>query len=185
LWGSVLLGYFFLLRRSEYLIVGRTRTFYCLKIKDVFFTDSNGEPVDPEVASAVTIGLSGAKNDQYGRGAWRTMHKSGDRRLCPVRALKHLTRARQELGVSNSKYLAVDLTAKAVADALKATAARAGVPPSRYSTHSLRSGGATALLTGKADSLAIKLLGRWMSRCYEEYPVQAASSTADLSRRMV
>lgn len=72
-----------------------------------------------------------------------------------------------------------------MAKALKNTAVVAGVPPANYSRHSLRIGGATALLSGKADSLSIKLLGRWVSRCYEDYPLQAASATRDLARRMV
>ncbi|OWZ06205.1 LOW QUALITY PROTEIN: hypothetical protein PHMEG_00021579 [Phytophthora megakarya] len=42
----------------------------------------------------------------------------------------------------------------------------------KNSTHSLRTGGATAPLSGKADSLSIKLLSRWISRCFEEYPLQ-------------
>ncbi|ETO80787.1 hypothetical protein F444_04792, partial [Phytophthora nicotianae P1976] len=185
LWGSVLLAYFFLLRRSEYLTIGKSKKFYCLRAKDVFFTNSKGIPVDATMATAVTIGLSGAKNDQYGRGAWRTMHQSGDRSLCPVRALKHLIVARHALNATAHKYLCLDLEANTVSEALKATAARAGVPPMSYSTHSLRVGGATALLTGRADTLAIKLLGRWVFRCYEEYPVQAAASTKDLSSRMI
>ncbi|EGZ27477.1 hypothetical protein PHYSODRAFT_472915 [Phytophthora sojae] len=72
--GSVLIGYFFLLRRSEYLAIGKRRSLYCLQTKDVFFADSNGNQVTASSASAITIGLRGAKNDQYGRGSWRTMH---------------------------------------------------------------------------------------------------------------
>lgn len=60
-----------------------------------------------------------------------------------------------------------------------------GDPESNYSTHSIRLGSATALLSCRADSLSIKLLGRWMSRCdedyrmsrcYKDYPVQAAAT---------
>ena len=185
LWGSVLLGYFFLLRRSEYLKIGSTRSFYCLKSSNALFTNEKGSPADPRKATAVTIGLEGSKNDQFGRGAWRTMHKSGDRCLCPVRALHHIFAARRALKMSSHRYLCLDLDAKTVSQALKNTAASIGVSPSNYSTHSLRSGGATALLSGKADSLSIKLLGRWMSSCFEEYPLQSAASTVDLSRRMV
>ncbi|POM70022.1 Hypothetical protein PHPALM_13623, partial [Phytophthora palmivora] len=185
LWGSVLTGYLFLLRRSEYLLVGRQRHFYCLKTRDTFFSDGRGNPVSEDVATAVTIGLCVAKNDQYGRGAWRTMHRSGDRLLCPVLALKYLLRARRELGFAQHPHLCADLTSKAVAKVLKKAARRASVELSNYSTHSLRSGGATALLSGKADNLSIKLLGRWISRCFEEYPLQNATATTDLSRRMV
>ncbi|OWY91394.1 hypothetical protein PHMEG_00040045 [Phytophthora megakarya] len=172
LWGSVLLGYFFLLRRSEYLLVGGHRYFYCLKTKNVFFSDTRGSPVSAAMATAVTIGLSGAKISIWAR----TMHQSGHRSLCPVRALKHVLQARKHLRVTDHGNLCADLTAEAVSKALKDTARRAGVDSSNYSTHSLRSGGATALLSGKADSLSIKILGRWISRCFEEYPLQSAIS---------
>ncbi|KAG6959469.1 hypothetical protein JG687_00008773 [Phytophthora cactorum] len=50
----------------------------------------------------------------------------------------------------------------------RVTARAAGVPPVKYSTHSIRSGGATALVNGGAEGLVNKLLGRWMSNCYED-----------------
>lgn len=187
LWGSVLLAFFFLFRRSEYLRIGGKRSFYCLKSANVFFSDAKGNRSSRSTATAVTVGLEGAKNGQYGRGAWRTMHASGDRRLCPVEALKNILDAKAAIGAhaSASRYLCYDLDAKAVDQALKRTAVSAGVPASNYATHSIRSGGATALMSGRADSLAIKTLGRWMSRCYEEYPVQSAASTTGLSKRIL
>jgi len=185
LWGSVLLGYFFLLRRSEYLMINNTRHAYCLKSEHVFFSDDRGARTNNHrEAAAVTIGLAGAKNDQYGRGSWRTMHKSGDPVLCPVRALRHIRRARLELN-SNDTHLCGSLGCRAVTNALKQTARRIGVPDINYSTHSIRIGGATALISGGADGLSVKLLGRWMSNCYAEYPVQSAAATRDLARRMV
>ncbi|OWZ13125.1 hypothetical protein PHMEG_00013611, partial [Phytophthora megakarya] len=170
LWGSLLLAYFFL---------------YCLKDAHVYFTDKNGSPVSSEEATAVTIGLEGAKNDQYGRGAWRTMHASGDWSLCPVRALRHIRLARTQLGCAHCEHLCMNLSSEEVTMRLKQVAIKVGVPPSRYATHSLRIGGATSLWNARVDSLAIKLLGRWVSRCYEEYPVQAAAATAGLSGRMI
>ncbi|GMF44480.1 unnamed protein product [Phytophthora fragariaefolia] len=92
---------------------------------------------------------------------------------------------RTELKLIRHEFLCDDLNAETVAVALKATARRAGVAASKYSTHSLTSGGATAVLSGQADSLSIKLLGRWVSRCFEKYPVQSATSTRGLSSRMV
>ncbi|OWZ03687.1 hypothetical protein PHMEG_00024536 [Phytophthora megakarya] len=150
-----------------------------------FFSDGCGNPVSEDVATAVIIGLGGAKNDQYGRGALRTMHRSGDRLLCPVLALKYLLHARQGLGFAQHQHLCADLMSKAVAGVLKKATRRAVVEPSNYSTHSLRSGGPTALLSGKGDSLSIKLLGRWISRCFEECPLQNATATTDLSQRMI
>ncbi|DBA01418.1 TPA: hypothetical protein N0F65_007315 [Lagenidium giganteum] len=39
----------------------------------------------------------------------------------------------------------------------------------RYSTHSLRSGGATALLAAGTPDLAIKTLGIWRSNAVDRY----------------
>lgn len=99
------------------------------------------------------------------RGAWRTMIYSGNPTLCPVQALRHILRARQQMQQTAARWLSVDLQASDVAAALKAIARAIKIPPANYSTHSIRSGGATALMSGGADSLTIKLLGRWMSNC--------------------
>ncbi|POM62435.1 hypothetical protein PHPALM_28416 [Phytophthora palmivora] len=59
------------------------------------------------------------------------------------------------------------------------------VPDSNYPTHSIHIRGATALVSGNASDVAIKLLGRWVSNCYEQYPIKAARSTIKLSQKMV
>ncbi|ETN10480.1 hypothetical protein PPTG_10610 [Phytophthora nicotianae INRA-310] len=133
------MGFFFLLRRSEYLKIGSTRHFYCLKRKNVFFSDSNGRPTTGVAAISVTIGLEGSKNDQYGRGAWRTMHKSEDPIICPVAALKDILWAREEVA-DDSIFLCGETTSADVATAPKATATSAGVSAANYSTHSIRIG---------------------------------------------
>ncbi|OWZ10748.1 LOW QUALITY PROTEIN: hypothetical protein PHMEG_00016354 [Phytophthora megakarya] len=178
LWGSVVIGFFFLLRRSEYLRIGQHRHFYCLKYKDVYFSDGEGRPADENTATSVTIGLAGAKNDQFGRGAWRTMHSSGDQIICPVMALKQIYLARRSTS-DNSPYLCSDLSRKCP------QRNREKHWQANYSTHSVRIGGATALLSGQVSNTAIKLLGRWISNYFEQYPTQAANSTTTLARRMV
>ncbi|KAE8978124.1 hypothetical protein PF011_g23377 [Phytophthora fragariae] len=185
LWGSILIGYFFMLRRSEYLMVDHTRHFYCLKTSNAFFSDKDGKQAKEARATSVTIGLEGAKNDQYGRGAWRTMHASGDNLICPLRGLYHIKRARKELHIQSNPHLCGSLSSQTVSKALKQTARRAGVPASAYATHSIRIGGATALVAGGADRLSVKLLGRWASDCFEEYPRLSAKASTGLSRRMV
>ncbi|EEY64408.1 uncharacterized protein PITG_21748 [Phytophthora infestans T30-4] len=45
LWGSILIGFFFMLRRSEYLMIDHTRHFYCLKNSNAFFSDKDGQEV--------------------------------------------------------------------------------------------------------------------------------------------
>ncbi|KAF1773244.1 hypothetical protein GQ600_12573 [Phytophthora cactorum] len=52
-------------------------------------------------------------------------------------------------------------------------------------TPSIRIGGATALVAGEADRLYIKLLGRWASDCFENYPRHSAKASMGQSKRMV
>ncbi|OWZ16864.1 LOW QUALITY PROTEIN: hypothetical protein PHMEG_0009289 [Phytophthora megakarya] len=182
-WGSLLLAYFFLLRRSECLKNGSKRSFYCLKSANIFFSDEQGRQTTPEQAVSVTLGLEGAINDQYGRGVYRTMHKSGDNVICLVKVLIHIQAARRAIG--KQRVSVRDLDESTVVEALKSVARIANVPTANYATHSIRFGGATALLNCNADHLSIKLLGRWVSNCYQAYPAQSASATATLSKRMV
>ncbi|EGZ11851.1 hypothetical protein PHYSODRAFT_516697, partial [Phytophthora sojae] len=71
-----------------------------------------------------------------------------------------------------------------VSKIIKHAAASNGFEPNRYSTHSVRIGGATALLNAGADRLVIKLMGRWLSNAFEDYPVLSANGTVDLARQM-
>ncbi|KAK1942296.1 hypothetical protein P3T76_006618 [Phytophthora citrophthora] len=180
LWGSIVIGYFFLRRRSEFLQIGKTRRFFCLKTRNAFFSDDNGKRVTRNKATSVTIGLEGAKNDQFGRGAWRTMNRSGDKLLCPLRGLQHILRARKLLKCQADRHLCGTLTSQEVVATIKRTAKMIGVPASNYSSHSFQIGGATALI-----KLSIKFLGRWLSNCYEDYPRHAAAASKGLSRQMV
>ncbi|EGZ08636.1 hypothetical protein PHYSODRAFT_339079 [Phytophthora sojae] len=115
---------------------------------DAYFLDRDGRPVSCGAANSVTIGLAGSKNDQYGRGAWRTMHATGNPMLCLTTALRLILRARRDLQLQDSAHLCVDLSVDEVNQALKVAAASIGVPAANYSTHSIRSGGAAALLNG-------------------------------------
>ncbi len=59
-----------------------------------------------------------------------------------------------------------------------------GLNAANYSTHSIRICGSTALLNGGANPLVIKLLGLWMSDCYQSYPVLTAKGTVGVSKLM-
>ncbi|POM74500.1 LOW QUALITY PROTEIN: Hypothetical protein PHPALM_8537 [Phytophthora palmivora] len=185
LWGSVVMAFCFLLRPSEYLKIGTKRLFYCLKTGNVFFSDKHGRQTTPDRVFSVMLGLEGAKNDPLGRGAYRTMHKSGHAMVCPVEALKHILRARQESGQYGSRYLCADLDKTRVVSALKSVTRTANVPPSKYLTDFIRIGGASVLLSGGADHMSIKLLVRWVSNCYQEYPLHASDSTRSLPHRLM
>jgi hypothetical protein len=59
-----------------------------------------------------------------------------------------------------------------------------GLDERNYSPHSIRIGGSTALLNAGARPLLIKLLGRWLSDCYQEYPVLLTTESVGVSELM-
>ncbi|KAG6945959.1 hypothetical protein JG688_00016336 [Phytophthora aleatoria] len=189
IWGGILLAYFFLLRRSECLYIGRHHHPYILRLDDIFLLDTEGQPSIPQRAAYVGIRLFGAKNTQFGREDIRYHQKSGDRLLCPVRAARWIIKGLKHSGLHRKnlhclREAAWVFRASDVAQHIKNAAAAEWMDRSRYPTHSIRIGGATTLLNVGADRLTIKLLGRWMSSTFEEYPVRTAQGSAGLSQLM-
>jgi hypothetical protein len=56
-----------------------------------------------------------------------------------------------------------------VTRAIKEAALRSGENPERYGSHSLRSGGASALFNAGLDSLAVRQFGCWKSDAVMRY----------------
>ncbi|KAJ8550569.1 hypothetical protein ON010_g10500 [Phytophthora cinnamomi] len=161
--GAAVVDFFFLLRRSEYLADGTKVKPYIIRGNDVQFNSAQGEPTHSiKTASAVTIKFRGSKSDQVGAGAARTLHRSGSAWLCQVLATWELAQHARSFG--NNKALCATGTGKVLAanrltEASKAAAAAAGADPSSFGTHSMRSGGATALFAAGVDRFTIKLFG--------------------------
>lgn len=189
LWGGLLLGYFFLLRRSEYLYIGRQHHAYALKLRDILFYDGLGRQCKPSKAQRVGITLMGAKNNQYGREEARYHDKSGDKIICPVSAARWIIKGAKAFGTAPdqpalSTGFGSGISAKDMSATIKEAARESSMDPARFSTHSVRVGGATALLNAGADRLAIKVMGRWLSSAFEEYPVLTAQGSSGLSKLM-
>ena len=189
LWGGLLLAYFFLFRRSEYLHIGKKKHAYILRLGDVILLDRENRPSKPTKATMVGVKLTGAKNNQFGREEWRFHHQSGDPVLCPVRAARWIRKGARVFGTREDEAALSTgqqggITAAEVSVVIKTAARQLGLDHRRFSTHSVRIGGATKLLNVGADRLVIKLLGRWLSNTFEDYPVLTAEGTAGLSTRM-
>ncbi|KAE8968658.1 hypothetical protein PR001_g27724 [Phytophthora rubi] len=188
LWGGLLLGYFFLLRRSEYLFIGRKVHSYILRLSAIRFFGDNEQSVEPKQARVVGVTLNGAENNQFGREEIRYHGKSGDKVICPVRAARWVLKAAIAFGTNpGGPALSMrkrGISAEDISKTIKRAASRSGLDPARFSTHSVRIGGATALLNAGADRLVIKLLGRWLSNAFEDYPVLSAKGTQGLSQQM-
>eukprot|EP00644_Phytophthora_capsici_P016974 jgi/Phyca11/52781/gw1.59.210.1 len=68
--------------------------------------------------------------------------------------------------------------------AIKNAATAAGENAGLYGTHSMRSGGATAMFAAGVDRMAIKHFGRWSSDCYEIHARMDGTVIAELPSKM-
>ena len=91
---------------------------------------------------------------------------------CPARAVRQYLDATSErpansplFALSNGKYV----TRNMVNDMIKRLCGLAGFDPAKYSTHSMRAGGASSLALSGVDSATIRKLGRWESDCFIRY----------------
>jgi hypothetical protein len=185
------LGFFFLLRRSEYLAVGRKVQQYALRRSDISFFDNEGRSAGVmRQASAVAVRFRGSKSDQFGEGTTRKLERSGHPWCCPVLAAWYLVQHHKALGVAENTLLCkVDATSNLevqdVVKEIKRAAEQEGHNPDQYGSHSLRSGGATALFNAGFDSLAVKLFGRWKSDAVERYTRIGGRLTAIMAQEML
>ena len=189
LWGGILLGYFFLLRSSEYLKIEGKWFPYALQLGNIKFYNSEEQVCNIREAMSVGILLTGAKNNQFGRNELRYQHKTNDPVLCPIQAAKWIKLAGRHFK-SNESEPAMStgpnggITSNLVVAILKKLAVQLGLNPKLYASHSIRIGGATVLLNAGCHPLVIKLLGRWLSNCFEAYPVLLAAGTIGVSAMM-
>ena len=189
LWGGILLGYFFLLRRSEYLKIEGKWYPYALQLGNIKFYNREEQVCNIREAMSVGILLTGAKNNQFGRNELRYQHKTNDPVLCPIQAAKWIKLAGRHFK-SNESEPAMStgpnggITSNLVVAILKKLAVQLGLNPKLYASHSIRIGGATVLLNAGCHPLVIKLLGRWLSNCFEAYPVLLAAGTIGVSAMM-
>ncbi|EGZ12445.1 hypothetical protein PHYSODRAFT_517498 [Phytophthora sojae] len=188
--GAAVLGFFFLLRSAEYLLVRGRRRVYTLQVRDVVVRDANGlQTQSARQACSIKVTFRGQKNDQEGHGMQRVLRRSGDQRFCPVWAGTLLLQNASQLrlkstdplcSLSTTKMLSAELMAKLLRAAAKAT----GNEASRVPCHSLRSGGATTLLAAGVDSTVVMLHGRWRSDVYQRYTRYTDATRSRLAARM-
>ncbi len=162
---------------------------YVLLFGDAQFYDENERPCIVRHATMVGIVLREGKNNQFRRNEIRCQFATGDPLLCPVRGLAWIS-----IGNGAHKMQPLGPIARAgpnhgvenrhIVQLLKEVAATMGLNPANYSSHSIRIGGSTSLLNSGANPLVIKLLGRWLSDCYQSYPELTSKGTVGVSKLM-
>ncbi|ETO99994.1 hypothetical protein F441_22579, partial [Phytophthora nicotianae CJ01A1] len=189
--GASVLGFFFLLRKSEYLAEGSTVQTYAIRRSDIRFMGSDDEEGKNLLdVIAVVVQFRGSKSDQFGEGTSRRLERSGSRWCCPVLAAWFLVSHHKTLGVAPESHLcridsSTNLQVRDVVKVIKMAAAKAGYHPKRFGSNSLRSGGATALFNAGFDSLAVKLFGRWKSDAVERYTRIGRRLTEKMAQQMI
>ncbi|OWZ09948.1 LOW QUALITY PROTEIN: hypothetical protein PHMEG_00017272 [Phytophthora megakarya] len=191
LWGVLCLAFFFLLRHHCYdednILLVR------FNADDIAIIDASGSPTDvPSSASATCIRLRGSKTNQAGTPLTRMLRRSGHPVLCPVLGALLLRRAHGPLPAQMPAAVYVGtygkpgcVSSERVARAIKSAAREAGEDPSRYSTHSLRSGGATCMYRSGVDALTIQFHGRCLSDAFKLYTRLCRESVTSVASRMV
>jgi len=195
------LGFFWLLRPSEYLSTthhGRTEAF---RLRDVTFV------IDGRILPATTVPLNDLKtggrisrailtfNDQKNavRGEQICHSPSQDLTYCPCHALARICGHLQAHGERPDcpiyqcagHVITAAMATVALRTAAASVQATTGIPPDRLSVRSLRPGGATAMLCANIDSDLIKLIGRWKSDAMLRYlRVGSHDTTSALAARM-
>ena len=138
----------------------------------------------------VQVFICSSKTDQSGCGVHLRLSRSGNALLYPVLAAwsllrKAASRQANETEPLCSWALGKVITCEEMAWLAKRSAALCGEDPKKFSTHSYRSGGTTALFKGGAPDLAIQKFGRWSSDTYKQYARIDDQTVYGLAPRMV
>ena len=196
---ALTLGLFFMTRRSEY-TADNSGTFhpdYAIRFRDIVFMNGNTPCTWRDRATGVAVYIKRSKNDVAGQGCWRYSDRSGHRTVCPVLALHtwcelnlHTNPNKPPASWESSvcSYQVGDSTTRVITGDqlsrfLKAVATASGVPP-EVSSHSLRAGGASALIAAKIPVWMLKLLGHWSSDAVLIYIHESLESMKGLAEKM-
>ena len=196
-WASTLLGWFFMLRMSEFLDTrGPTPPDdrHPLLVSDI----------DPLCAGVIThwgdhvdevvIHISGSKTDWLNQGCIRSHFKvsggSQNKDVCVVRALTDLYKRYPEKFNNREVVFATWRNGEAIkpphlTTLLRSAVLKNGADPSKYSIHSLRAGGATALYRATHDIDLVARFGRWKSASISAYLWEIHQMMTGLSDCMV
>ncbi|CAK9010326.1 unnamed protein product [Durusdinium trenchii] len=192
LWAAIMVGFFFLLRASEFLVTigrswGSTRT---LKGSDIKARKDNKQVANFYQAEEIVIYLKGSKTDQYNQGTVRNQFRSGDE-LCVAAALADYQNMRPErfAGAEENQPLfrfedGKPLQRGDIQNLIQLAAVADGQSTTRYGSHSLRIGGATAMYQTTKDLDVVKRFGRWNSDAFHGYLWESHERQKDLAKGM-
>ena len=188
-WASICLGWFYMLRASEYLpgtdaLNAPSRV---LRGSDLdFFRD--GKKCLVSEADSLAVQLRDSKGDQFGRGQVRLQHATGDE-ICPVKALQEHAKLNphwlQDSGLPVCAWQGVGVSREGISEALRLAAVALGYPAHLVASHSLRKGGATAMLAVTSDVETVKRFGGWKSDAVHAYLYTDMAAAPNRAKEML
>ena len=188
-WASIRLGWFYMLRASEYLpgtdaLNAPSRV---LRGSDLDFF-KEGRKCRVSEADSMAVQLRDSKGDQFGRGQVRLQHATGDE-ICPVRALQEHAKLNphwlQDSGLPVCAWQGVGVSREGVSEALRLAAVALGYPAHLVASHSLRKGGATAMLAVTSDVETVKRFGGWKSDAVHAYLYTDMAAAPNRAKEML
>ena len=181
IWAAALLGWFFMLRMSEFTDnrgplppEGR----HPILISDIDPLCKGELAKWGDRVDEITIHISGSKNDWLNQGCVRSHAKvSGDSpnsEIFAARALIELRKCYPAKFNNRDAVLATwrnggNINQPHITALLRAAVSKNGSDPAKYSLHSLRAGGATALYRATQDIHLVARFGRWKSSSISAY----------------
>ena len=188
-WASICLGWFYMLRASEYLpgVDAFNAPARVLRGSDLdFFRD--GKKCRVSEADSLAVQLRDSKGGQFGRGQVRLQHATGDD-ICPVRALQEHAKLNphwlQDSGLPVCAWQGVGISREGVSEALRLAAVALGYPAHLVASHSLRKGGATAMLAVTSDVETVKRFGGWKSDAVHAYLYTDMAAAPNRAKEML
>ncbi|OWZ21056.1 hypothetical protein PHMEG_0004441 [Phytophthora megakarya] len=154
---------------------------YAIQRSDIKFLDARGSEAKLlQDADSVVIQFRGSKADQFGKA----------KPVLPCTCRGVLVNHHKSLGAKSDSLLCrvdveVNLQVRDVIKETQSAAALAGQNPENVGSHSLRSGGATALFKAGFDSLAVKLFERWKSDAVERHTRISGQLTSRMASAML
>ena len=191
LWAAIAVGFFFLLRASEYVEVEGAPWHLRRVVKgsDLILRRSGCVVEDVMDADELVLRIPGSKTDQYNVGCVRNHYLAGCD-ICPVRAVQELAREFPERwGVEATlpAFRGPDdmlLTRLEIQTFLTVLGAELGFPPGELGSHSLRIGGATAMYHATKDVINVQRFGRWLGQAFHSYLWEAYERQQGLAAQM-
>ena len=185
-WASICLGWFYMLRASEYLpgtdaLNAPSRV---LRGSDLDFF-KEGRKCRVSEADSLAVQLRDSKGDQFGRGQVRLQHATGDE-ICPVKALQEHAKLNphwlQDSGLPVCAWQGVGVSREGVSEALRLAAVALA---HLVASHSLRKGGATAMLAVTSDVETVKRFGGCKSDAVHAYLYTDMAAAPNRAKEML